>query len=257
MRLAIRRARDGKSPSCLSASGSGRDETAREVERRLGCRIHLLDSDGESGKVPDRYHISVGGDECSASGRLHWYLCRYRPSKVLIAFCHLHGNIGSSACGSRFVRLSACDKGYRCRCCERRPYSEAATTLPPVEQFCPCFFLLFRGLITLRIKHINMSFTKNRDIRNRRCQLIPSSRPSPRLPTSRNGAFFASVDTAEREANSGDRCIGAWGNRVYDFVPCVGRRYSPRSVRLSRTFCPIYGHFRPVSGHSPTMSAIA
>lgn len=36
MRLAIRRARGGKSSSRLSASGSGRDETAREAERGAG-----------------------------------------------------------------------------------------------------------------------------------------------------------------------------------------------------------------------------
>lgn len=66
-----------------------------------------------------------------------------------------------------------------------------------------------------------------------------------------------SVDTAWREAGRCDRYIGACGDLIDCFVPCVGRRYQIRPVRLFRTFCLIFGHFRTVCGHCPAMSAIA
>lgn len=86
----------------------------------------------------------------------------------------------------------------------------------------------------------------------------PALRPVPRQ--ARRGVF-TSVDTAGREASRGEAGLieiyGAWDDLLDGFVPCVGRRYQIRPVRLFRTFRPIRGHFRPVSGHSPTMSEIA
>lgn len=119
-----------------------------------------------------------------------------------------------------------------------------------------CSFL-FRGRIIQCTKHINMSFTKNRDIRNRRCQLIPSSRSSPRSPTRRAGRFFSrrSIRLGGKQAES--ITINALGDWIDDCLPSVGRRYPARPVRLFRTFYPISGHFRPVSGHCPSVSAIA
>ena len=128
-------------------------------------------------------------------------------------------------------------KLLRCRC-------------PPPFRGSVHSILLFSGMDNFTHKahklksHEKLGYTKSPPPTHSIVPLL-----APFLDTTDGAFLFASVDTAGREASSGDRYIGVRSDSPDNFVPCVGRQYSLRPVRLFRTSCPIRGHFHAVSGH--------